>query len=139
MKRDWDLLRKMLVDVEEENDFFAALPAEPQSDAYSHVELYLSEYERWEAACNYFYGHTELLLDSELITGIQILSGGNGYHGFKLTSGLRLTSKGHDLLDTMRTPVLWESIKSTAKKKGVELSFDAVKVLGVAALKHLVG
>lgn len=139
MKRDWDLLRKMLVDIEEERDLFADFPEEPQSEAFSHVELYLGEYERWEKACGYFYGHLELLLDSDLIAGIQVVSGTNGYQGYKYTSEPRLTSKGHDLLDTMRTPVLWERIKTTAKQKGVELSFNAINVLSLAALKHLVG
>ncbi|MFU0921325.1 DUF2513 domain-containing protein [Kluyvera sichuanensis] len=54
-------------------------------------------------------------------------------------TGCGLTMAGHDLLDTVRTTVLWERIKTTAKQKGPELPFNAINVLGLAALKHLVG
>jgi len=42
---------------------------------------------------------------------------------------------GHDLLDTMRSTRIWEKIKATAKTKGIELTFDAIKALGAFALK----
>jgi hypothetical protein len=47
-----------------------------------------------------------------------------------------LTWAGHDLLDTIRSKTVWERIKYTAKEKGIELTFDAVKELGKIAL-HL--
>jgi hypothetical protein len=50
-----------------------------------------------------------------------------------------LTWQGHDLLDTIRSKAIWEKIKSTAREKGIELTFDAVKTLGKAALGALVG
>lgn len=46
---------------------------------------------------------------------------------------------GHDLLDTMRSPNVWETIKSTAKKKRVELTLDVIKALSEVALKQLFG
>jgi len=46
---------------------------------------------------------------------------------------------GHDLLDTMRSAGMWETIKSTAKTKGIELTFDAVKALGALALNKTLG
>ncbi|MGF6838829.1 hypothetical protein QF001_002696 [Paraburkholderia youngii] len=46
---------------------------------------------------------------------------------------------GHDLLDTMRSATNWESIKSTAQKKGIELTFDAINELAGFALKHALG
>ena len=50
-----------------------------------------------------------------------------------------LTWQGHDLLDTLRSKPVWERIKTTAKDKGIELTFDAVKVLGKMALDAIAG
>lgn len=50
-----------------------------------------------------------------------------------------LTWQGHELLETMRSKPVWESIKSTAREKGVELTFDAVKTLGAMAMKAVLG
>ena len=50
-----------------------------------------------------------------------------------------LTWAGHDLLDTLRSKPVWERIKMTAKDKGIELTFEAVKMLGSVALKSVVG
>jgi len=46
---------------------------------------------------------------------------------------------GHDLLDTMRSHPAWDKIKATAQTKGIELSFDAIKVIGGWALKQIIG
>ena len=48
-----------------------------------------------------------------------------------------LTWQGHDLLDTLRSKALWERIKTTAKEKGIELTFDTVKALGKLALDYV--
>ncbi len=48
-----------------------------------------------------------------------------------------LTWEGHDLLDTIRSKPIWEKIKSLAQAKGIELTFDAVKALGVFAYKQI--
>lgn len=137
MKRDWDLLRKMLVDIEEERDLFAYLPGEPQLDDFESVDAYSCEYESWCQTQEHFFGHLELLLESDFVDGIQIIRGSDGYISYGTSPKVRLTMAGHDLLDTIRSATLWENIKTTAKKKGVELSFDAIKVLGATALKHL--
>lgn len=50
-----------------------------------------------------------------------------------------LTWAGHDLLETIRSKVVWERIKATADDKGIELTFDAVKALGKAALSSVIG
>ena len=48
-----------------------------------------------------------------------------------------LTWQGHDLLDTLRSKPVWDRIKVTAKDKGIELTFDAVKALGKTALDYV--
>ncbi|WP_075258773.1 DUF2513 domain-containing protein [Herbaspirillum camelliae] len=47
--------------------------------------------------------------------------------------------EGHDLLDTIRSATVWNAIKDTAQKKGIELSFEAIKALGAFALKQVLG
>jgi Hypothetical protein (DUF2513). len=46
-----------------------------------------------------------------------------------------LTWQGHELLDTIRSKAVWERIKTTAKEKSIELTFDSVKALGKLALE----
>lgn len=50
-----------------------------------------------------------------------------------------LTWQGHDLLDMLRSKPVWERIKTVAKEKGIELTFDAVKALGKAAVTAIAG
>lgn len=40
---------------------------------------------------------------------------------------------------TIRRKPVWERIKKTAQEKGIELTFDAVKALGKAALTTILG
>ena len=40
-----------------------------------------------------------------------------------------ITYNGHQYLDTVRSPKMWESIKSTAKEKAVDLSFLAISAI----------
>ncbi len=49
-----------------------------------------------------------------------------------------LTWQGHELLDTLRSKPVWERIKTTAKEKGLEMSFDVVKGMGKMALDYVI-
>ena len=135
MKRDWDLIRKQLTDIEEENDPFSDIPQEPvwtdqESDVY---EKQLKKYRVIESR---IFGHYELLIKNGYIDGLQVLRSLNGSLHYRSHSP-RLTMAGHDLLDTMRSTTIWEKIKTTAKTKGIELTFDAIKSLGALALKSV--
>ena len=136
MKRDWDLLRKQLTDIEEEKDVLADIPDEPKfsDQSWDDYERQLKAFNAVEAR---IAGHLEMLINNGYVEGIQVLRGADGHLAYGLASP-RLTMAGHDLLDTMRSSKIWESIKSTAKKKGIELTFDAVKSLGIFALKQLI-
>jgi hypothetical protein len=133
MKRDWDLIRKQLPDVEEENDLFADIPPEPawKDQEFPVYEKQLNEYRAIEGR---IFGHLELLVNSGYIDGLQLIRSADGLFSYGLHSP-RLTMAGHDLLDTMRSATIWENIKATAKTKGIELTFDAIKALGTLALK----
>lgn len=126
MKRDWDLLRQLLINVEDERTLFDGLD--------DGDELLPPDEQRRKA--DILLGHLELLTNNGYIEGAEVVRALSGFAGYS-AGNPRLSMAGHDLLDTMRSATLWENIKTTAKKKGVELSFDAIKVLGATALKHL--
>lgn len=137
MKRDWDLIRKLLTDIEEEKDVLADIPPEPKwgDELWEEYEPKLNNYRAVEGR---IAGHLEMLIDNGYIDGLQVLRGADGFFSYGLHDP-RLTMKGHDLLDTVRSTTIWESIKANAKSKGIELTFDAIKTLGGFALKQLIG
>jgi hypothetical protein len=83
-------------------------------------------------------GHLELLIDSGYVEGLRVVRGADGHFSYG-RSAPRLTMAGHDLLDTMRSATIWETIKQNARDKGIELTFDAIKALAGYALKHALG
>lgn len=133
MKRDWDLIRKQLTDVEEENNLFSELPSEPKWTDQSE-EVFFDQQKKYISTESRIFGHLELLVDNGYIDGLQIIRTMDGRFHYG-TSNPRLTMIGFDLLDTMRSNTIWEKIKTTAKTKGIELTFDAIKGLGTLALK----
>jgi hypothetical protein len=137
LKRDWDLLRKQLADIEEERDVLADIPDVPKWIDQSEEE-FTRQYSAYQAIESRIAGHLELLIDNGYVDGIYVSRGADGHISFG-TSSPRLTMAGHDLLDTMRSEPVWDKIKSTAKAKGIELTFDAVKTIGVWALKQVIG
>ncbi|MFV8603967.1 DUF2513 domain-containing protein [Ralstonia pseudosolanacearum] len=137
MKRDWDLLRKQLNDIEEERDVFTDLPDEPKWTDQTEAE-YAQQCQEYRASESKILGHLELLINNGYVDGIQV---GRSLDGefYYANHHPRLTMAGHDLLDTMRSKPIWEKIKTTAQSKGIELTFEAIKALGGWALKQVIG
>lgn len=133
MKRDWDLIRKQLTDIEEEKDLFSDIPPEPKRKD-QEWDIYEKQLKNYQAVEGKICGHLELLINAGYIEGVTIFRSVDGQFSYDAHSP-RLTMAGHDLLDTMRSTTIWEKIKSTAKSKGIELTFDAIKALGAYALK----
>jgi hypothetical protein len=133
MKRDWDLIRKQLTDVEEENDLFSDMPPEPKWQNQDE-DTYKEQLKGYQAIEGCICGHLELLINAGYVDGMQIIRSADGQFYYSIHSP-RLTMAGHDLLDTMRSTTIWEKIKAIAKTKGIELTFDVIKVLGALALK----
>jgi hypothetical protein len=143
MKRDWDLIREQLLAIEEGKDFKATVLAEvperapewrdnqTEADHNAAMEDYHKRSER-------VFGHLQLLIESGYVDGIKVQQGLSNEYMFSLWSP-RLTMAGHDLLDTMRSKRMWETIKSTAKSKGLDLTFDTIKAIAAAAVKGLLG
>jgi hypothetical protein len=51
----------------------------------------------------------------------------------------RLTWKGHEYLESVRSDTLWSDVKKTAREKGVDLTIDLVKALATAKARALLG
>jgi hypothetical protein len=116
MKRDWDVIREVLIEVEslnaDERDRFAYCVRSDRDSTKDAHALLLRKAGLLEGADAESMGEAALLCPA-------------------------LTWQGHELLDTLRSKPVWQRIKSTAKDKGVELTFDTVKALGKMALDYV--
>lgn len=116
MKRDWDVIREVLTEIE----------TTPLSERTNLTYGVGPEYSAEGASKG---EHALLLWKAGFISAIDITT----YGGHAILSP-ELTWQGHELLDTIRSKAVWERIKTIAKEKGVELTVDSVKALGKVAL-----
>ena len=120
MKRDWDVIRRVLVDIE-------ALPsadAMVESHKLERIEPNLAAY------------NMRLLLKEGLIEGGGRLESMPGADPWIFAS--QLTWDGHELLDSIRRDTLWERIKATAASKGLDLTIDVVKGISRTIAEQLI-
>ncbi|MNJ34592.1 hypothetical protein D3C77_293110 [compost metagenome] len=116
MKRNWDMIREVLIEVEalsfnERDHFGYELSYAEQNEDTSKAE------------------HALLLWEGGFISGIDA-----GSMDGPAIIGPKLTWEGHELLETIRSQAVWERIKSTAQSKGIELTLESVKLIGKSAL-----
>lgn len=114
MKRDWDVIREVLIEIEEfegKNDLIYSLNGDSPIKG----------------------SHALLLWKAGFITAINM----SDLDGPAILDP-ELTWEGHDLLDTIRSKDVWERVKTTAKEKGIELTFEAVKMLGKIAVDWVI-
>lgn len=118
MKRDWDLVRDVLVEVERlDQTRFKTIRYGPVTTSENPEKD----------------GHGILLWKAGFIEGANASS----LNGDSVMAR-GLTWAGCDLLDTIRSNMVWERIKATAAEKGIELTFDAVKTIGKTVLAAIV-
>ncbi|WP_231584967.1 DUF2513 domain-containing protein [Burkholderia sp. 9120] len=117
MKRDWDLLRKQLTNIEEELNVLADIPDEPKRTDQSEAE-FTRQREEYSAIEARILGHLELLIKNGYVEGIKITRGLNG-HFMISRSTPRLTMAGHDLLDTMRSKPVWETSRQQRDQRAL--------------------
>ena len=121
MKRDWDVIREVLIEVETLSEVDHNQFGYGRGDEYADSDNAKSE----QALLLWKAGFIEAI-DAGTMAGSAIVAP-------------ELTWQGHDLLDILRSKPVWERIKKTAQEKGIELTFDAVKALGKAALTTILG
>lgn len=118
MERNWDLIREVLVEVEALN------PTRNQSITYGPLLKKVDSAKDVEAI---------RLWKAGFITGVDAGTSDGGDE----VIAQELTWAGLDLLDTIRSKAVWERVKTVAKQKGIELTFDSVKAIGKFVLASL--
>ncbi len=109
MKRDWDLIREILLKVEEEC-------------TSSTDEIDLSSFPD-DRATEISY-HARLLIEAGLVNGRMIDTYVSDLTNFEVES---LTWEGHEFIDSIRSSKVWEKTKSTFVKKSLEMTFELVR------------
>ena len=108
MKRNWEVIREILIKLEEL----------PNTDS----GLQLSDFPS-EKAYEYAY-HVELLIEAGIVEGQMSKAAGPGPAHF---FAHRLTWTGHEFLDSVRSSTVWSKTKKAFAAKGIEMTFDLVK------------
>ncbi|WP_172461883.1 DUF2513 domain-containing protein [Dyella jiangningensis] len=112
MKRDWDLVRQILLELEEVGHDRVVVHDDGQDT-------------------NVFGYHCKLMHDAGLIE-----ANITEYHGGAISGqAVRMTWAGHEFLDSIRPKSTWEKVKMQAKEKGIGLTLDAIKTLAEIAMK----
>ncbi len=117
MKRDMDLARRILLEVEKVPD-----PMRP-------IDLAIEGYESVDVSY-----HVQLLHEAGLLVATDFTSNS----GYKW-SPRRLTWAGHEFLDAARDDTLWNKVKAQVKDKLASVSFDMLKALLVKAAADYLG
>ena len=106
MKRDDDLIRELLLEFEQQEDWLLLLPQ----------TLGMSQEDRERI------GHVNLLCDAGLVTRYS-------------KDSYRITNEGHDFLDAIRDEGLWQKTKDTVSETGGNATLEIVKALAIGFLK----
>jgi hypothetical protein len=113
MKRDWDLIRLLLLDLEGEQ--------EVDLSAYTEDER---EYHRY------------LIADAGLAEGTPTTTLGKAHPTAYL---FWLNWQGHDFLEAARNDSIWEKAKAKLAGMGGSAGFEVVKALLIATAKEQLG
>lgn len=116
MKRDWDVIRKVLIKVEEGTG-----EKEVSSEDFPEPDRAIVAYNMW------------LLIEAGLVEG----GGRDATMGAPFAFVHRMRWEGHELLDAMRGDTAWNRIKATAKEKSIDLTVDAIKTISKIVLEGL--
>ena len=113
MKRDMDLVRSILLQVEERSG--------PSMEELLPADRSVEELERYAH-------HTRILIDAGFLTGIDA-SSMDGPDWLDL----QLSWPGHEFLSTLRDPTVWQRAKGVAEKAG-GASFQVLLEVGKAII-----
>lgn len=112
MKRDWELIRVILIMLEQraDNSWLSA----------GEVEGYCIE----EVSYHYKLLHEAGLIEADYKGGIWWAKG--------------LTWQGHELLESLRNRDFWNRLKKEIRDKGLILSFEAIKSITTQLIKRYI-
>ena len=117
MKRDMDLIRLILLEIE-------------KSDPYQVFRPNLCGYQDKEVSY-----HLELLISAGLVEGQMHYTG-----GMTANPVVKLSWVGHDFLDDIRSDSIWKKTKELLKNEGLKtVSFEILKAAVEFTLKRQLG
>lgn len=123
MKRDMDLYRKILLEIEK-----AEKPID-SSKLYESFELKPED----EEGVRRVEEHLALMKEAMLIEGHTVAMFG----GWKPMVSVRITHSGHDFLDSIRNDEVWQKTMSAAEEVGT-FGLDLIKELAKGFAKTLI-
>jgi len=109
MKRDWELIRGILLQAE-------AAPAG------THLQVLEAENDKTTLA--EVLEHIQLLVDANLLEATVVPGGGPGQGGFIIH---RVTWQGHDFLNEAKNDAVWKKVMNQVKEKGGSVSMMVLK------------
>jgi hypothetical protein len=119
MKRDLDLIRLLLLEIEK------------REEAFSSEDLTVNGYDSKQISY-----HIGLLRDAKFL---DVSSEKQLPNGFKTYTIWAITFSGHDYLDAVRQSKIWQLVKDTAKQAGASLTVELAKGLAVQIASQLLG
>jgi hypothetical protein len=117
MKRDWELIRLILMKLEECESSAGVLRS-------SDVEGYDAEIVSY---------HMWLLKGGGLITAVCKEAVAKPVHCI----AQNLTWEGHEFLDKVRSHTAWNKVKGLAREKGLDLTLDVIKLAAKVAIESV--
>lgn len=118
MKRDMELIRKILLQIEDE---------------YVDAAIYNLKIEDYNLATIAY--HCNLLFQAGLIMDYTPLFGDGQITDFGVTG---ITWAGHDFLDNIRSDGTWNKTKSIIKEKGLPMTLEVVKTIASTLISSMV-
>lgn len=117
MKRDMELIRKILFKIE----------AEYVSTALTNLTIDGYDFNDIAYQC-------KLLYDAGLIDQYKARYGDNTIYLFTVGA---LTWEGHDFLDKIRQDIIWNKTKETITKKGLPMIIDVIKDVATGIISSM--
>ena len=117
MKRDMELIRKILFKIEEEYVSTAL------------VNLRIDSYEKEQIA-----HHCKLIYEANLIDDYSEKYASNDLYLYSVGA---LTWEGHDFLDQIRQDTIWNKIKNVITRKGLPVSIDIIKSIATSIISSM--
>ena len=116
MRRDWDLVREILIQVGE------------SVDPLEILDVVGTGYPMNDIAHHFYILKDAGLLEIEMRRGVE--------HSYDPVA-IQLTWQGNELLDAIIDLRSWENLKTVAEERGVPLSLDFIKTLAARALDKM--
>ena len=127
MQRNWTVIRDLLEHFEDETieGFLSEIKQGHRYDSTLTPEENQLAQADSERKADIVFGHLLLLTDSELIEGVIRVQPTLGKWSYSLRNP-RLTMKGHDALDAIRSDTVWNEVKAKAKEAALPVTLELI-------------